>query len=265
VLGAVLSNRLAARLSDVDPIHWATPIVLALVVYIIYTADRLFDVRKLGRTTPLSDLTARHRFHRLHETQLWWSIIAAGLVALVLVFFLPWSVIEFGLVLGIVCTAYIAVVFSLPQRHPSLLLKEPLVAVLYTVGVWGSVWVQRPSISGTDITEGLMFMAVAFQNLLLFAVMEELEHSRQADFSLATYWGLATSKTVLTTLTVLIVGTALTLCFIVDDRFAQRSALILGLMSLALYVIQRFPNRFVKHERYRWLGDAVFWFPALVL
>jgi hypothetical protein len=265
VLGAVLSNRLAARLSDVDPIHWATPIVLALVVYIIYTADRLFDVRKLGRTTPLSDLTARHRFHRLHETQLWWSIIAAGLVALVLVFFLPWSVIEFGLVLGIVCTAYIAVVFSLPQRHPSLLLKEPLVAVLYTVGVWGSVWVQRPSISGTDITEGLMFMAVAFQNLLLFAVMEELEHSRQADFSLATYWGLETSKTVLTTLTVLIVGTALTLCFIVDDRFAQRSALILGLMSLALYVIQRFPNRFVKHERYRWLGDAVFWFPALVL
>ena len=265
MLGAVLSNRLAARLSDVDPIHWATPIVLALVVYIIYTADRLCDVRKLGRTTPLSDLTARHRFHRLHETQLWWSIIAAGLVALVLVFFLPWSVIEFGLVLGVVCAAYIAVVFSLPQRHPSLLLKEPLVAVLYTVGVWGSVWVQRPSISGTDITEGLMFMAVAFQNLLLFAVMEELEHSRQADFSLATYWGLETSKTVLTTLTVLIVGTALTLCFIVDDRFAQRSALILGLMSLALYVIQRFPNRFVKHERYRWLGDAVFWFPALVL
>lgn len=265
MLGAVLSNRLAARLSDVDPIHWATPVVLALVVYIIYTADRLFDVRKLGSKTPLSELTARHRFHRLHETQLWWSIIGAGLVALVLVFFLPWSVIEFGLILGVVCAAYIAVVFSLPQRHPSLLLKEPLVAVLYTAGVWGSVWVQRPSISGTDITQGLMFMAVAFQNLLLFAVMEELEHAKQADFSLATYWGLETSKTVLTVITVLIVGTALTLCFIVDDRFAQRSALMLGLMSLILYVIQRFPNRFVKHERYRWLGDAVFWFPALVL
>lgn len=265
VLGAVLSNRLAARLSDVEPIHWATPVVLALVVFMIYTADRLFDIRKLGRKIPLAELTARHRFHRLNETQLWWAVIAAGLVALVLVFFLPWSVVEFGLILGAVCAAYIGIVFSLPNRHPSLLLKEPLVAVLYSVGVWGSVWVQRPSISGTDLTEGVMFMAIAFQNLLLFAVMEELEQAKQADFSIATHWGPEISKTVLTVITVLVVGSALTLCFVVDDRFAQRSALMLGLMSLSLYVIQRFPNRFVKNERYRWLGDAVFWFPALVL
>ncbi|QJD77147.1 UbiA prenyltransferase family protein [Spirosoma rhododendri] len=265
VLGAVLSNRLAARLSDVEPVHWATPVVLALVVFMIYTADRLFDIRKLGRTTPLAELTARHRFHRLNETPLWWAIIVAGLIALVLVFFLPWSVVEFGLILGAVCAAYVGIVFSLPKRHPSLLLKEPLVAVLYAAGVWGSVWVQRPSITGTDITEGLMFTAIAFQNLLLFAVMEELEHAKQADFSLATHWGIATSNTILTVITVVVVGAALTLCFVVDDRFAQRSALIMGLMSLSLYGIQRFPNRFVKNERYRWLGDAVFWFPALVL
>lgn len=265
VLGAVLSNRLAARLSDVDPVHWATPVVLALVVFAIYTADRLFDIRKLGRTTPLSGLTARHRFHRLHETALWWSVIGAGIGALVLVFFLPWSVVEFGLILGAVCAVYLGVVFSLPTRHPSLLLKEPLVAVLYSAGVWGSVWVQRPSINWIDITQGLLFMAIAFQNLLLFAVMEELEHAKQADFSLATYWGLSTSNIILTTITVLVVGTALTLCFVVDDRFAQRSALMLGLMSLSLYVIQRFPDQFIRDERYRWLGDAVFWLPALVL
>jgi hypothetical protein len=55
------------------------------------------------------------------------------------------------------------------------------------------------------------------------------------------------------------------LCFITTDRFAQRSALMLGLMSLTLYGIQRYPAYFLQHERYRWLGDGVFWLPALVL
>jgi len=61
------------------------------------------------------------------------------------------------------------------------------------------------------------------------------------------------------------VASALMLCFITEDRFAQRSALMLGLMSLTLYGIQRYPTYFLKNERYRWLGDGVVWFPALVL
>jgi hypothetical protein len=40
---------------------------------------------------------------------------------------------------------------------------------------------------------------------------------------------------------------------------------MLGLMSLTLYGIQRYPAYFLRHERYRWLGDGVFWLPALVL
>lgn len=260
VLGAVLSNRMAARLSDVEPVHWATPLVLALVVFIIYTVDRLLDIRKPGEP-----LTPRHRFHRQYAPLLWRVVAAAAGLSLMLTFLLPSSVIKFGIVLGGVCAAYVGAVFRLPKRHPALLLKEPLVALLYSAGIWGSVWVQRPSTSGVDVTEALMFLGVAFQNLLLFSVIEANELIDQPAFSLATAWGLTTCDMVLRWLTFGVSATGLTLCFITSDRFAQRSALIIALMSLTLYVIQRYPAYFRKNERYRWLGDGVFWLPALVL
>ncbi len=259
-MGAVLSNRMAARLSDVEPVHWATPIVLALVVFIIYTVDRLFDVRKPG-----INMTPRHRFHYQYASLLWGAVVGVAGLALILTFFIPGSVIKFGLVLGILCSAYVGAVFRLPARHPALLWKEPLVAVFYSVGVWGSVWVQRPAVSGLEITEFLMFLGIAFQNLLLFAVMEQLESPDQAEFSLATEWGQVRCELILRWLTFSIVTAGFVLCFVTDDRFAQRSALILALMSLTLYGIQRYPAYFLKNERYRWLGDGVFWMPALVL
>lgn len=270
MLGAVLSNRLAARLSDVDPIHWATPLVLALAVFCIYTADRLLDVRKPGQP-----LTPRHAFHRAHATLLWQVVIGAALLGGLLAFFLPGPVVRFGIALGIICAGYVAAVFRLPARHPALLAKEPLVALLFSAGVWGSVWVQRSVTTGTELTEGLMFTAIAGQNLLLFSVMESREsgsdgRAGRTDFSLATAWGISRCEAILTWLTACVVVAAFVVCFVTDEpgggpRFAERSAIMLAIMSVVLYVIQRNPAYFVRNERYRWLGDAVFWLPVLVL
>lgn len=260
VLGAVLSNRMAARLSDVQPVHWATSLVLALAVFIIYTVDRLLDVQKPGFAS-----TPRHRFHRHYAPLLWRVVAGACVLAGILTFFLPASVIKFGIVLAGFCAAYVGAVFRLPHRSPALLLKEPLVALFYSAGVWGSVWVQRPATSGIELTEALMFTAIAFQNLLLFSIMETRESPNSSVFSLATYWGLPTCDVVLRGLTLGVLVTGLTVCFLTSDRFAQRAALIQLLMSLTLYVIQRYPTYFRRNERYRWLGDGVFWMPALVL
>jgi len=265
VMGAVLSSRMAARLSDVTPVHWATPIVLALAVFIIYTVDRLLDIQKPGRPP-----TNRHRFHHRYAPLLWCVVAGAMATGLLLTFFLPGSVVKFGLVLGGVCTAYIGAVFRLPARHPALLLKEPLVGLLFSAGIWGSVWVQRPTVGGIEIAEALLFVGIAFQNLILFDVMEKRElpgagQLNQSAFSLATEWGDKRCDTILRWLTFGVGAGGLVLCFVTADRFAQRSALVLGLMSLTLYGIQRYPDYFLKHERYRWLGDGVFWLPALVL
>ncbi len=265
MIGAVLSNRMVIRLSGVDPVHWATSLMLALVVFIIYTVDRLLDVRRYATDGTGQRLTERHQFHYQYTPLLWRLMAGAVVLALILLFFLPGSVIKFGIILGGICMAYVSAVFRLPPRHPALLLKEPLVAVLYATGVWGSVWVQRPTITYVDLMEYLMFMGIAFQNLLLFAVMEQLENPDQSMFSLATQWGSERCDMILRWLTFAIVAAGLILSFLAKDRFAQRSALVLVLMSIALYSIQRYPAYFLKNERYRWLGDGVFWMPGLVL
>ncbi|WP_018619190.1 hypothetical protein [Spirosoma luteum] len=265
VIGAVLSNRMVIRLSGVDPVHWTTSLMLALVVFIIYTVDRLLDVRKYAMDSTGQRLTERHRFHYQYASLLWRLVAGVAVLAVILLFFLPPAVIRFGLILGGICVAYVGAVFRLPARHPALLLKEPLVAALYATGVWGSVWVQRPVITYVDLTEYLMFVGIAFQNLLLFAVMEQLETPDQSLFSLATQWGSERCNMILRWLTIAIVVAGLLLCFLAKDRFAQRSALVLVLMSIALYGIQRYPAYFLKNERYRWLGDGVFWMPGLVL
>jgi len=261
---------MAARLSDVEPVHWATPVVLALVVFMIYTVDRLLDIRRHAADASSQPMTARHRFHLQHATLLWAAVGGAAALALFLTFFLPERVVKFGIILGGICIAYVGAVFRLPARHPALLLKEPLVALLYSVGVWGSVWVQRTTVSRVEVAEFLMFLGIAFQNLLLFALMEQHETGLsgfpdQSMFSLATAWGEERCSLVFNWLTAGIVATGFTLCFVTTDRFAQRSALMLALMSLTLYVMKRYPNYFLKNERYRWLGDGVFWMPALVL
>jgi hypothetical protein len=105
--GSILSNRMAARLSDVLLVHWATPIVLALAVFIIYTVDRLLDIRKPNRPP-----TARHQFHQQNARLLWRVVAGAAVLGLVLTFLLPGSVIKFGLVLGGICVAYVGAVFG---------------------------------------------------------------------------------------------------------------------------------------------------------
>jgi hypothetical protein len=265
VLGAVFSNRMAIRLSDVDPVHWATTPLLALAVWIVYTIDRLLDVRRNPQLN-----TNRHRFHAQNAELLWGAVGGLAAIGAILVFFLPGNVIRFGAGLAILCALYVLGVSQLPERHPLLVLKEPIVAILFAVGIWGAVWVQRATIGWPFKAQAAIFLGIALQNMLLFSTYEQHTSGHRPTVSLAAHWGQRTCDSILRLLTLLLVGSALAVCFFADDsgggaRFSQRSSLILAIMSLTLYAIQRYPAYFLKNSRFRFYADAVFWLPALVL
>ncbi|RRB14255.1 hypothetical protein EHT87_17255 [Larkinella knui] len=263
VAGAVISHIMVARLPDGHrPVGWATTVLLAICVFVIYAADRLYDVRKNLNSNAV--LTLRHRFHA--ENQHLLMRVLAGLVvmAVILLFWLPRSVLWFGAGLALISAAYVWGVSRLPASNAKLAWKEPVVTLLYTVGVWGSSWVQKPTLGWSEIGLAVLFLLIVFQNLLLFSVMETYEFPDNS-YSLATIWGFDRSDVILRTLTVVITVLALVIFFMADDRFAQRAAIIEGMMSAVLYIIQRYPNRFLINERYRWIGDGVFWLPVLIL
>ncbi|GAB3254567.1 hypothetical protein GCM10027347_15100 [Larkinella harenae] len=263
VVGAVISHILVARLPDGHrPVDWATTVLLGICVFVIYAADRLYDARK--NLNARMQLTARHRFHAENRRVLILTLMGLVAVCAILLFWLPRSVIWFGTALGLISGVYVWVVSRLPASNRKLIWKEPAVTLVYTVGVWGSSWAQKPTIGWSEIGLGVLFLLIVFQNLLLFSVMEAYEFP-DSSFSLATTWGFDRSDVVLRTLTMVVTVLSLVIFFLADDRFAQRTAVIEGAMSAVLYAIQRYPNRFLTNERYRWIGDGVFWLPGLIL
>ncbi|MFC5409829.1 hypothetical protein ACFPMF_10955 [Larkinella bovis] len=263
VVGAVVSHIMAARLPDGNrPVDWATTVLLGICVFLIYAADRLYDIRKA--TFSQAPLTARHRFHAENRRLLLRVLMGLVAVCVILIFWLPKSVILFGSALALISGAYLWIVSRLPVANKKLAWKEPTVTLLYTVGVWGSSWAQKPTLGWSEIGLGLLFLLIVFQNLLLFSVMEAYEFP-DSSFSLATIWGFDKSDAALRTLAVVITVLALVIFFLADDRFAQRAAVIEGAMSAVLYAIQRYPNQYLTNERYRWIGDGIFWLPVLIL
>jgi len=107
-----------------------TILVLATVVWIIYAADRLLDVR-----FSLPD-TARHRFARDHRLVLLPAVTAAGLLAAVLgLLVLPVGTLMFGMAAVAAVAIYFIWIHHGRSREVQPGLKRLPVAVLFGAGV----------------------------------------------------------------------------------------------------------------------------------
>jgi 4-hydroxybenzoate polyprenyltransferase len=262
--GAVASNLMVRYLLRTPAYSVWSYFVLGSTVWIIYTADRLWDVRRMTELP----LTARHRFHFHNRKALWKATgIVTGLTAVLTLLFLPFRVIGFGLGLAVAVALYLWLVHLLSAHYrKKWFQKEPLVAVLYTAGIWGPVWVLRGYTSAADCVLCLLFAAIAFQNLLLFSLFDLENDQRRNEQSLATYWGAERIKTVFQVLSAgillacLVAGLALA-----DEVRQQRVAGILAGMGLVLLCLGHYPDYFRRNESFRWLGDGIFFLPLLVL
>jgi len=238
--------------------------VLGSTVWIIYTADRLWDVRRMTELP----LTARHRFHLQNRKALWNATgVVTALTAVITLFFLPFRVIGFGLGLTLAVGLYLWLVHLLSAHfRRKWFQKEPLVAILYTAGIWGPVWVLRGYTSAADWLLCLLFAAIAFQNLLLFSLFDLENDQRRNEQSLVTYWGAERIKAVFQGLSVGILLACLVVGMVLaDEGRQQRVAAILAGMSLVLLSMGLYPDYFRRHESFRWVGDGIFFLPLLVL
>jgi hypothetical protein len=236
--------------------------VLGSTVFIIYTADRLWDVRRL-RAMPL---TPRHRFHYAHRTLLWCTLgLLVVLAGAITFFFLPWAVVAFGLGLALFVGTYLLLVHLLGSRANRWFHKEPFVALLYTAGVWGIVIVMKPHLSWIDWGLCLVFMLIAFQNLLLFSLFDWEVDLRKGERSLATSWGRLATERVFNSLFGVIVIAVIVLWVAAANVRQKEVVAIEFVMSVVLFVLGLFPDSFKRHERFRWLGDGVFLLPLLTL
>lgn len=254
--GAGLCAAAASRLPDgAGPVNRMAIVVLMLTVWVIYTADRLLDVRK----KPVPS-TPRHRFHLANAGWLW--KLTAGVAALAggLALTLPAGLLRSGGILAGIVAAYLLLVNRLGPKSKLHLFKEPLTALVYTAGVWGVAFSGKEAIAWEEKAQAGIFLLIAFQNLLLFSWMEtragkppvpNLSSILREGFS-DVLFGLCLAG---------IAGLFLAISFTELVPYQRRFAFTQVLMSLVLVEIRRDYRFYLKNERYRWVGDGIFLLP----
>ena len=107
----------------------------------------------------------------------------------------------------------------------------------------------------------VQFVLLVLINMLLFARMGYSADLMDRQQSFVTSAGLRASRVTISGLFGIF---GLTLVFsISEDYFAEKA--VLAVMAVVLLMIFAFPGYFALKERYRFVGDAVFLLPLIIL
>lgn len=253
VAGAMLTHTIAQRLPDGHgKVSWASTLLVGISVFAIYVIDRLLDNLKTKVTTP------RHRFHAKNKSVLLNVLAGLGVVGLLCLFWLPKGMFTIGLSLVVLVVGYLVVVFRTSLTDGMQLFKEPIVALIYTAGIWGTALSAAAVSPWESKILTVLFGIVAFQNLLLFSWFESFDV--EEGYSLAIAWGTEAVSRVLTWLSILVCMAALGVLVATSYRYCVRAAITVSAMSLTMDYLKRRSSSVLAAERYRWLGDGIFFF-----
>lgn len=233
------------------PIQWNVLASLGITVWIIYTADHLLDARKIGRIAS----TPRHRFHQKSAATLLRLLLTFALLDCAFILSLPANLLYGGMILGILVALYIVI------NHQLRLVKEVAGAVFYTSGVvLPAVIFSGFQVSMLELLLIVHFMITAWINLLLFAMFGREDDEKDNHHSFATVVGDRAASLLLRILFLI--------CLVFGVfylSFSQPVGLIIMIMDVMLLVIFLGRRYFIRNERYRFAGDAVFLLPLLYL
>jgi 4-hydroxybenzoate polyprenyltransferase len=250
VTGAVISSLFFSKIFEVAP-SYPSFISLGLTVWIIYTADRLLDIRDVKGEAA----SERHRFHQRNETKLKYWLVVVLIIDIVLIFFMPVKIIKDGIFLSLVVVIYILL------RRKLHISKELLVAALYTAGVVLPSWPEN-QMRSTQYLIIFMFFLIALINLIVFSWYEKENDLLDRQASVATLVEETKIRYILTGLFVITFSISFYLFFQSPYRFISWVLIAMAAILLLIFTCKRF---FARSDYYRLAGDAVFLFPIVYI
>ncbi len=253
VVGAVASSWMFWKIPDGNGMaNLPSMLILGICTWIIYILDRLLDNLK---SEPED---ARHQFHFRHQYYLQIGIIILFLIAAILVFFLPRNVIYFGITLSLVLLTYFYILQNKSKSANYQYFKEIFTSAIYSLCVVGSAFSTKPTLDWQAYLSGFIFFLLVHQSILIFSFYESQAYPETKNLA---------KKLGKTNCTYLILGVfVLTIIahFLTSNLFLQKVFLVESLMAFCSVLIYFFEAKLTKNERYRWLGEMVFWLPLLL-
>ncbi len=251
VLGAVLILAMLEKHYLLD-LSWHIYFALASAVWIIYTIDHLLDAKA---DSPVE----RRKFHFTNFRALVLVCGCLAIVALVNVWFLPIAVIKNGALLAALCVAYLMLVYFVK----GLWVKEFLVAIGYAGGIFLSPLSTVTSINIEDWLLFLQLVLVALINLCIFSYYDREEDQSEGFGSVTISLGAQKTRSFI----IILMASSMLLSTVTIfsiPSIANLSSVFLA-MTVILGLIFWLPSYFHKHERFRLIGDGVFYLPLLLL
>ena len=255
---AVLWAILFARVSGTRWNPWEA-LALALVVWLVYVADRLLDARWPGREA----LRARHLFCKKHAAVFLSAMAgAAALLALVVFFRLSHGVVWNGTRMGLLVGAYMIGIHIRPLRLVRSVPKELFVGVLFAAGTTLPQWTSAQGVSGFDVFSWILFALVCALNCAAIEYWEG--HPGAAASGPATH-GLALRSAAGVARPALFLASLCFACALLPQAAHVVPAfLAAGMAALCLLLIDGYKAQ-LSLPALRVLADAALVFPALLI
>ena len=242
--------------SGQEQISTYSVIILSISVWLIYVLDRLLDNQKNAVI-----FTERHLFHQSNQQILWFFVITCTAICAGLLFFIPFDIIKFGIIIALITGIYLLLINQISTENILQHYKEPLTAVVYTVAVWGTASLHHLDIITCFL--GFIFFLITLQNLLLFSYFE-LNNFPETN-NLAQFLGKKSSKNIIFGIFFAIIVLGGFSFVILAKNYQYKVFSIELLMSFSLVLITHFQSFTHQHDRFRWLGDGIFLLPLLII
>ncbi len=263
VLGACAFSKLVAMSLNVQ-LTWQTYLCLALATWIVYTLDHLVDSLQLKENA----ITARHKFHFLHQRVLIGLVYLAGCIGLFLAFSLDHNIIIGGCIAGAISILHLIIVRFWGAKLSLFYQKEISVSFVFTLGVFsGPVSLLEGSIFNLEVVIlFVLFYSIIYWNVVLFSWYEIEIDKQQDQASLSRFLGKNTIRTLFVSLFLISITILLASIILFDANGFQNTYVQLCWGGVILFYLSMsvFKNWFVKNDRYRILGDAMLCFPSIL-
>jgi len=241
------------------PFSWW--LCLASSIWIIYTTDHLIDALKIEKP-----VDTRRKFYTQYFLSLRSIVITLLIITVLISFlFLDKQVIMFGITLGLLSGIYLLLVFTFGNQKRILLQKEFIVAIIYTVGIWGSLIIKSSNFPIIEVSVVILsFFLLVYADILIFSFFD-FDLDKKYDF-VSLIGTIGQRKTIVLIYNMLSIATILSITLIFSDLKAiQFCAILLFSMTSILLLMFKFRERFAKNERYRYLGEAIFFLPGFIV
>lgn len=234
-------------------------LVLALVVWLIYIADRVFDSLRPDKA---ADLPARHRFYRAHRNAFLGLLLALFVLTCWECRNLDPRTLRDGFLLMLIVAGYFVAVHWARSSQRLRLPKEVVVGIVFGLGTFLPVWAHLHGMTAAMLITVVLFMLLCWLNA---ALIEHWEWVRLRWKRSQTPHGL----TIKVGAHLLSIGSVIALASVVmmlSSTFRPERMVLLAtaLSALALAAIG-FSRRLLSIHAIPVLADAALLTPGVVL